>query len=794
MAKLIVESGGDRREFALTDPCRIGRDADSDVPLSDAGASRRHCRLFRDADGWVVEDLNSANGTYKNEARIDRARLADGDVLRIGATTLTLSLKAVAAPDEILLEDPADGAPLVLIGVAGELSGRRIDVQPPRLTVGRKASNHVVVGDGKVSGVHCEIAFEAGRPVLRDLGSTNGTFLEGKRIDEIALSHGDRVGIGESILVVAERGQPEPMLQREEGIGEQTIIAGPELRVVGAAEAARRAGGGSGALALLGLLLLVGGSAAGGWYWYDQKQRQEATAAAPPASSNLLGDRWSFESTDEVPSPLTAWNFGGGDSFSIGGNAAASGAQGLSTRLSGAGATAELADPIAITGGGARFAVRAKARVSGNGRARLAIRFGRLDDASYHLEQVVAAGSDATFTGLGGEVVAPSGADRVQVVLVAAGNDGEVAFDDVELELLRAEKPAITAVGAFELESFGMARQVRRNAETLLRIQPPIARDPEGVAFEAGRFAAGDRLFVGGGNEVALALTTSSDAKTASYGLTAEYDAARVASVVVPIELRGPLLDHDVALLSDRGLEPFRDGFEVDGVTTLVAGKGPTRLRLRFDPPIELRGKRQDTVFAIEAVLAAASPRLSIVAQADFQAEKVDAAKAAAEAERTYAAGDLGGTLTQARAIATTYPFDESALAAAETLRQKAERDADQLRRETAAAVERAKYLKSDAVYRAAEAQLAAAASRLEGLDLAATLRAQAAELATERQARLAEREAARARLLVERIRTALAQSPPRKLVAAVIADHLATRFAGSEEARVAQELTKGAQ
>lgn len=69
----------------------IGRLASCDVALDDDAVSRRHCMLHAAEARCTIADLNSANGTFVNERRIQRAELVTGDVLRIGSTVLELS-------------------------------------------------------------------------------------------------------------------------------------------------------------------------------------------------------------------------------------------------------------------------------------------------------------------------------------------------------------------------------------------------------------------------------------------------------------------------------------------------------------------------------------------------------------------------------------------------------------------------------------------------------------------------------------------------------------------------------
>jgi hypothetical protein len=66
----------------------VGRLASCDVCLADANTSRQHAAFIREGAGWAIEDLGSTNGTLLNGARVDSARLRDGDVIVVGVTEL----------------------------------------------------------------------------------------------------------------------------------------------------------------------------------------------------------------------------------------------------------------------------------------------------------------------------------------------------------------------------------------------------------------------------------------------------------------------------------------------------------------------------------------------------------------------------------------------------------------------------------------------------------------------------------------------------------------------------------
>ena len=68
----------------------IGRDDDCAVVLDFTGVSRRHARITVEHGRYVLEDLGSKNGTWKNETRVRQpVDLRDGDRIRLGGVTLT---------------------------------------------------------------------------------------------------------------------------------------------------------------------------------------------------------------------------------------------------------------------------------------------------------------------------------------------------------------------------------------------------------------------------------------------------------------------------------------------------------------------------------------------------------------------------------------------------------------------------------------------------------------------------------------------------------------------------------
>ena len=73
----------------------LGREADNTLPIPEAAVSRHHARVERREDGYWIEDLGSTNGTLVNGARLERARLADHDVVRVGDSIFRFAAEGV---------------------------------------------------------------------------------------------------------------------------------------------------------------------------------------------------------------------------------------------------------------------------------------------------------------------------------------------------------------------------------------------------------------------------------------------------------------------------------------------------------------------------------------------------------------------------------------------------------------------------------------------------------------------------------------------------------------------------
>ena len=119
VGSLVVVQGAEAdlgRHVAVDATVTIGRDEEVELPLRDGSISRRHCRVERDGDGYVLIDLGSTNGTMVNAHRVvGRYPLAPGDKIFLGVTVVGFGMSDALDRDyqtklaEMVTTDPLSG-------------------------------------------------------------------------------------------------------------------------------------------------------------------------------------------------------------------------------------------------------------------------------------------------------------------------------------------------------------------------------------------------------------------------------------------------------------------------------------------------------------------------------------------------------------------------------------------------------------------------------------------------------------------------------------------------------------
>jgi pSer/pThr/pTyr-binding forkhead associated (FHA) protein len=229
----------DGREYNVgAGPLTLGRDAGSDVVVAGGEVSRHHAEIRSGPEGYLLVDL-SVNGTFVNGERIGKTHLlARADVIRIGNDEFRFyadpGAKPAPTPEPAAAESPQPAgaahrlsdtlhgipvartatdpelqrrntppspaaAPLAsFLFRSGEMKGRRLPIKVPVVNIGRGDYNDVVIADPSVSTMHAKLQRRDAIWILTDLGSTNGTFVEGERLTgETPLSPGTTLKFGD---------------------------------------------------------------------------------------------------------------------------------------------------------------------------------------------------------------------------------------------------------------------------------------------------------------------------------------------------------------------------------------------------------------------------------------------------------------------------------------------------------------------------------------------------------------------------------------------------------------------
>jgi len=202
-------------------PAHIGRDERANIPLfGDQAVAPLHCSIVRQGDAYWLYDAGTPNGTLLNGQRVTKAPLYSGALIQVGSFVLEFMLRPGSAPARaseqlrgipiavaptqpgqyarMVQPMPAPTAPATpsLVFATGPLAGQRFPLTSA-LEIGREGA-HVQLPDAQASRKHARISMAPSGPMIEDLGSTNGTFVNGQRISTTVLRPADVVRIGQS--------------------------------------------------------------------------------------------------------------------------------------------------------------------------------------------------------------------------------------------------------------------------------------------------------------------------------------------------------------------------------------------------------------------------------------------------------------------------------------------------------------------------------------------------------------------------------------------------------------------
>ena len=187
---------------------RIGRDPAVDIVLDDPRVSWHHAILRADGHGWVLEDQGSTNGTYMGAERKDRVDIRSNCVVRLGNPDdgPVLRFEPQLPPEQQRRPQPEpDDAVLAHLPSVDRRPTARLALPAQVMRIGRTPDNDVVVSDLGVSRKHAELRKSpTGTYQIVDLGSHNGTYVNGSRVDSAELSENDIISIGHATFRLAD--------------------------------------------------------------------------------------------------------------------------------------------------------------------------------------------------------------------------------------------------------------------------------------------------------------------------------------------------------------------------------------------------------------------------------------------------------------------------------------------------------------------------------------------------------------------------------------------------------------
>jgi pSer/pThr/pTyr-binding forkhead associated (FHA) protein len=215
---ILTKPDGLSQEFLLNKSLvTLGRATTNDIVLPGGRVSRNHAQIQCAEDAIVVTDLGSANGVWLNGQRIAETKIQPGDRIEISGHVLEYLPLAPDTGEEATVINSENELEMTLLQMSvpsalNETSQARLVIHAPdrtwelpleedSSTIGRNIANNLVLDYAKVSRNHARIERKGSAFILRDLQSTNGTYIGEDRIEQHALENGHTFRIGPTRIV-----------------------------------------------------------------------------------------------------------------------------------------------------------------------------------------------------------------------------------------------------------------------------------------------------------------------------------------------------------------------------------------------------------------------------------------------------------------------------------------------------------------------------------------------------------------------------------------------------------------
>jgi type III secretion system YscD/HrpQ family protein len=237
----------------------IGRDPDQcNFVLEDASVSRKHVRIYKTAEGYVIKNLSTTNPAEVNEERIDEYILEEKDKIKIGNNYFLYTgvakediiepfeeeeIKEEEPTEETIFEENLEEIPSSLITeaafilkvVSGPNAGSEFGMEKSKsYVIGKDTSADIIFTDLSVSKRNTKITIDNNKNVfVEDLGSKNGTYVNNNKIEEkTQITSSDLITVGTTTFLIVEKEaaqetiySPAPTFEEKKKEKEEEVVA-----------------------------------------------------------------------------------------------------------------------------------------------------------------------------------------------------------------------------------------------------------------------------------------------------------------------------------------------------------------------------------------------------------------------------------------------------------------------------------------------------------------------------------------------------------------------------------------
>jgi pSer/pThr/pTyr-binding forkhead associated (FHA) protein len=186
----------------------LGKGDANDIVIDEAGVNGFHADLKVDGDQVTITDINTESGTLVNGEKISHPiPLRAGDTITIAGVEMEVVEEDISGGGKTLV---LSGTALLQLGTdswslvadSGPEKGQVIPIVD-RVEIGRALECDISILEPALSRKHAELELVGDDLILKDLGSVNGTWVNGEKIDEVKLKDGDRMQFDKISFIVS---------------------------------------------------------------------------------------------------------------------------------------------------------------------------------------------------------------------------------------------------------------------------------------------------------------------------------------------------------------------------------------------------------------------------------------------------------------------------------------------------------------------------------------------------------------------------------------------------------------